>query len=114
MSESEISNNLNDDTIDSVYDELQTAFCNYGLSFDFQYETKDCICSEEDLENEDHYCECNYDDNPYYRYQISWGGPSSEFRFYKNVVRFWNWICKLNRFSRLIEYSINRIGGCIC
>ncbi len=30
----------------------------------------------------------------YYRYQISWGGPSSEFRYYKNgdiVFHFMDW-----------------------
>ena len=53
-------------------------FCEYGLSFD--YVAPDTFHDQ---------------DTGYFRYQLSWGGPSEEFRFYgagyspPNIIEFW-------------------------
>lgn len=53
-------------------DETRTEFWQYGLSFDF-VDKKDLSWREKES---------------YYRYQLSWGGPSDEIRFYKNRVEY--------------------------
>lgn len=53
-------------------DETRTEFWQYGLSFDF-VDKKDLSWREKES---------------YYRYQLSWGGPSDEIRFYKNRVDY--------------------------
>lgn len=58
------------DHLDDINESMYEEFCNYGLSVDM--------------------VEANtFDDQPdsYLRYQISWGGPSEEFRFYHNGDR---------------------------
>ncbi len=52
------------------YDEVG-AFFEYGLSFDFV----EAGTFEDQKE-------------PYYRYQLAWGGPSAEIRFYQNRTEF--------------------------
>lgn len=47
------------------YHEEYGSFCEYGLSFD--YVPMGTFADQE---------------RPYFRYQLSWGGPSDEFRFY--------------------------------
>jgi len=54
------------DIFDEVREKLYEAFWDYGLDFSY-------VPSETD---EDEY------QRGYFRYQISWGGPSEEFRFY--------------------------------
>ena len=67
-----------EDEWETIRDEAYEAFNEYGLSFD--------------------YVEPNtFNDQPegFFRYQISWGGPSEEFRFYVNPdfschrIEFW-------------------------
>ena len=55
----------------NIAEELTDRFGQYGLSFDYV----EPVTTEKDdtLQHRD-----------YYRYQISWGGPSEEFRFYVN------------------------------
>lgn len=67
-----------DDNADTINQELFESFYDYGLSFD--YVAPDTFTNQE---------------QGYFRYQISWGGPSEEFRFYVNpdlscyCVEFW-------------------------
>jgi hypothetical protein len=49
----------------NIREELRDQFCNYALSFD--YVTPDTFDGQK---------------RGYFRYQISWGGPTEEFRFY--------------------------------
>lgn len=53
-------------------DETRTEFWQYGLSFDF-VDKKDLSWREKES---------------YYRYQLSWGGPSDEIRFFENRVEY--------------------------
>jgi len=53
-------------------DETRQEFYQYGLSFDF-VDKRDLSWREKES---------------YYRYQLSWGGPSDEIRFYKNRVDY--------------------------
>lgn len=58
---------------DEYHEEHQTNIVEYGLCFDLV-------------------AMGTFDDQtrPYYRYQISWGGPSDEFRFYQDgSIEYW-------------------------
>ena len=72
---------------DDDYDSL-SEFCSYGLSFD-AVEVEDCANPNCGCEGS---CATNWDQPSveYFRYQLSWGGPSSELRFYPTgKVRFY-------------------------
>ncbi len=72
-------NELPDSVLDNVREYLETTFNEYGLCFD--------------------YVELGTfgdQDQDYFRYQISWGGPSEEIRFYENGAIefvFLDWFC---------------------
>lgn len=63
---------------DELRDDIQVTLCDYALCFDrvpsgtFDGQTEG-----------------------YYRYQISWGGPSEEIRFYEHKTEYWflDWFC---------------------
>ena len=62
---------------DEIRDYLAEEFSNYGLSFDY-------VEIDENI------------DQDYFRYQLSWGGPSDEIRFYENGAMeyvFMDWFC---------------------
>ena len=67
-----------DDNFDDMREHQWERFCEYGLSFD--YVAPDTFKDQE---------------QGYFRYQISWGGPSEEFRFYVGAelnpykIEFW-------------------------
>ncbi len=66
-----------------MIDSIQTSFSDYGLSFDFQ---------EGEINEE----AGDYTKEPYFRYQLSWGGPSEEVRFYENgqiEFVYMDWFC---------------------
>lgn len=73
----EAEKNGNEDGVDGL-----GTFCEYGLAFDY-------VAPEEE-EGEDG--EPIESDEPgYFRYQLSWGGPSDEFRFYADGQGYkWN------------------------
>lgn len=52
-------------------DEISNEWQSYGLSYDF--------VEASDSNNQE----------GYYRFQISWGGPSDEIRFYDNRTEYW-------------------------
>lgn len=58
---------LDDDDANTLIDSIYEERCNYGLSFDY-------VAPET---FEDQY-------EGYWRYQLSWGGPSDEIRFYSS------------------------------
>lgn len=61
----------------NAYCGVEDDFCKYGLSFDLVAESTD-------------YNEC------YYRYQLSWGGPSDEIRLYPHgriEYVYMDWFC---------------------
>lgn len=63
------------------------SFYDYGLSFDFVDNSDEY---EEDEDGEE------VEKESYYRYQISWGGPSSEVRFYEDgtiTYVYMDWFC---------------------
>lgn len=66
------------DLEDEIRESCDTAFNEYGLAFD--YVAPDTFTDQE---------------QGYFRYQLSWGGPSTEFRYYVNPdlsayrVEFW-------------------------
>ena len=70
-------------------DELGS-FYDYGLSFDY-------VAADDD--GEEAFNAVKDGTSPefdgYYRYQISWGGPSEEVRFYKNSTEYvyLDWFC---------------------
>jgi len=53
------------DSMDDIVETQRERFYEYGLSFDYVEPSND-------------------NPEPYFRYQISWGGPSTEFRFFAN------------------------------
>lgn len=63
-----------DDHEDTLRENAREEAHNYGLAFDY-------VLTETD------------DKPPYWRYQISWGGPSEELRFYhrgySGLIQFW-------------------------
>lgn len=62
---------------DDIREQYQEQFSEYGLSFDY-------VELDEDTEQD------------YFRYQLSWGGPSSEIRFYDNGAIeyvYMDWFC---------------------
>jgi len=68
---------LSDSLQDEIREYLQEEFGNYGLSFDY-------VEIDENI------------DQDYFRYQLSWGGPSSEIRFYENGAIeyvYMDWFC---------------------
>lgn len=74
---------------DNIREKQTDAACNFGLSFDYvginmdQYYTD--IEETGDSEEED-----------YFRFQISWGGPSFEYRIYEDktvVAVYLDWFC---------------------
>lgn len=63
-------------------------FNEYGLDFSFHYPQNDDIDFDSLYED--------IQENSYYRYQLSWGGPSDEIRIYKNGLIeyvFLDWFC---------------------
>jgi len=74
---------------DSGYEDSFEEFNNYGLSFD--------RVEDEETGNVD-----------YYRYQLSWGGPSSELRFYegnKVVFHFMDWFDGAHRDVSKLDWA---------
>ena len=55
-------------------DEIRTEFYEYGLGFDF-VDKKTLSRRESEI-------------GSYYRYQLSWGGPSDEIRFFEDRVEY--------------------------
>ena len=58
---------INSSLYDNLVEIIENEFSNYGLCFDY-------------VEDGSEY----NPDEPYFRYQIAWGGPSYEIRFYEN------------------------------
>ena len=68
---------LSDSLQDEIREYLSEDFSNYGLSFDY-------VEIDENI------------DQDYFRYQLSWGGPSDEIRFYENGAIeyvYMDWYC---------------------
>lgn len=110
------------------YNEDLPCFNDYGLCFDIIKLEKCPVCgsdntipsnySDNDNEMLCYDCEEIFNDIEYYRYQLSWGGPSEEIRIYQDHVEFvyLNWFCGVSfditceEWAKLLVEDFKEIG----